>query len=113
MELNPAYASDSDTASLIRVTGNGFDDADELEATVKPTLRPTMVLDSSGDAILKLGETSIRVSSKVLSVASPVFRAMFRPHFQEGEALSRRQVICRYILRFFRLQKYRVYRNLT
>jgi hypothetical protein len=47
------------------------------------------VIDPAGDIILRTGEKSLLVSSKILAVASPVFKAMFGPHFKEGEALSR------------------------
>ena len=48
--------------------------------------------DPAGDIVLKLGsddeETLIRVHSKVLSLASPVFAAMLSPRFAEGQALE-------------------------
>jgi BTB/POZ domain len=81
MELNPAFATDG-----IRLGGDEV--GDETHNTIKTG--PTTIIDSSGDVILKLGKSSLKVSSKVLSVASPVFRAMFGPHFQEGESLSKR-----------------------
>ncbi len=83
MELNPAFAT-NDSVVHIPDAEHGH----ETQTAVKIT--PTIVLDSSGDVILKLGTISLHVSSKVLSVASPVFLAMFGPHFQEGETLSRR-----------------------
>ena len=48
------------------------------------------VLDSSGDLILLVGEGALRiqVSSHVLSLASKVFKAMFKPHSQEGNRLK-------------------------
>lgn len=53
--------------------------------------------DPAGDLVLELstnktGKTfrsSIRVSSKVLSLSSPVFAAMLRPNFAEGLALQK------------------------
>ncbi|KAL0633411.1 hypothetical protein Q9L58_007724 [Maublancomyces gigas] len=46
-------------------------------------------IDTNGDVVLLIGEaTSLVVSSKVLSVASPVFAAMLSPHFREGSSLS-------------------------
>jgi hypothetical protein len=84
MELNPAFATESDTLACT----SGDEDGHGTQTTVKTT--PTIFLDYSGDVVLKLGEISLRVSSKVLSIASPVFRAMFGPHFQEGETVSRR-----------------------
>ena len=48
--------------------------------------------DPAGDLVLKLGSgdevTSIRVHSKVLSLASPVFASMLSPRFAEGQALE-------------------------
>jgi hypothetical protein len=86
MELNPAFASD---ASPSHAT-NGVDEGSEPDA---PTKSAHIVLDHSGDVILKIGDASLLVSSKVLSVASSVFRAMFGPHFQEGDALHGRYVL--------------------
>jgi hypothetical protein len=86
MELNPAFASDDAAA-------NGADDRDYPANSEKAPLRPTKNLDPSGDVVLVLGETCLRVSSKVLSVASSVFRVMFGPHFQEGESISKRYYI--------------------
>jgi hypothetical protein len=84
MELNPAFATNSD--KFARAAG----DEDEHETQAKVTKPPATVVDKSGDVILTLGDASLLVSSKVLSVASPVFRAMFGPHFQEGNMLSKR-----------------------
>ena len=48
--------------------------------------------DPAGDLVLKLGSsdevTLIRVQSRVLSLASPVFAAMLSPRFAEGKALE-------------------------
>ncbi len=48
--------------------------------------------DPSGDLILKVGtpqqETRIRVSSKVMTLASPVLAAMLSPKYREGRTLS-------------------------
>lgn len=48
------------------------------------------VVDPSGDVIFLVGKDAIklRVSSHVLSPASPVFKAMFGPHFQEGQKIK-------------------------
>ena len=48
-----------------------------------------VIVDPSGDVILVVGaETlNIQVSSHVLGLASTVFKAMFKPHFQEGFSL--------------------------
>lgn len=49
--------------------------------------------DPNGDVELLVGGegniTTIKVASKVLSSASPVFAALFEPHFSEGLALSK------------------------
>ena len=50
-----------------------------------PNMNPPTVMDPEGDVILVLGDVGLQVSSKVLSVASPVFKAMFGPHFAEGQ----------------------------
>lgn len=44
-----------------------------------------LVLETAEDG--KPSQSSIRVSSKVLSLASPVFAAMLSPRFAEGQAL--------------------------
>lgn len=48
-------------------------------------------VDPHGDVLLQLGPSknvSLRVSSKALSLASPVFAALFSPRFSEGQPLS-------------------------
>jgi len=48
-----------------------------------------VVIDPDGDVVLVLkNDTELQVSSKALSLASTVFKAMFGPHFQEGQDLS-------------------------
>lgn len=46
--------------------------------------------DPNGDLILSIGveEMPVRVSSKTLSLASPVLAAMLKPNFAEGQVLS-------------------------
>ena len=48
--------------------------------------------DPAGDIVLKVGSkdeaTLIRVHSKVLSLASPIFATMLSPRFAEGQALE-------------------------
>ena len=48
--------------------------------------------DPTGDPVLELGSGEdtvlVRVSSKVLTLASPVFAAMLSPRFSEGQALA-------------------------
>ena len=46
------------------------------------------VIDPQGDVILICGEIELQVSSKVLSLASPVFQALFGPNFAEGQPTS-------------------------
>jgi hypothetical protein len=49
--------------------------------------------DSSGDVLLSVGPSpasTFLVSSKVLSTASSVFKAMFGPNFSEGSSLNER-----------------------
>lgn len=48
-------------------------------------------VDPHGDVLLLLGPSKnvfLRVSSKALSLASPVFAALFSPRFSEGQPLS-------------------------
>ena len=45
------------------------------------------VIDPEGDVILVCDETEFQVSSKVLSLASPVFSALFSPRFAEGQLI--------------------------
>lgn len=45
------------------------------------------VMDPDGDLIIKCSDVRFLVSSKALSLASPVLRAMFTPGFKEGLAL--------------------------
>jgi hypothetical protein len=52
----------------------------------------TVEIDPAGDVRLEIGRESksLLVSSKVLSLASSVFKAMFGPHFQEGNSLAQK-----------------------
>lgn len=45
---------------------------------------PLITIDSKGDIVLELGKERLLVSSKALTLASPVFEAMFKPTFKEG-----------------------------
>ncbi|KAL8948269.1 MAG: hypothetical protein Q9222_005528 [Ikaeria aurantiellina] len=61
----------------------------------EPTTSKREAADPDGDVDFVLAPnkesgspSTIQVSSKVLSLASPVFRALFQPHFKEGLALS-------------------------
>ncbi len=79
MGLNPDAA---DSAAVIN----------EMAGQKLSVKSATVVIHPPGDVILEAGEKSLLISSKILSVASPVFRAMFGPYFQEGDALARRYV---------------------
>ncbi len=46
-----------------------------------------IIVDPDHDTVLRLNGYDLLVSSKVLSLASPVFEAMFKPHFKEGVEL--------------------------
>ena len=43
------------------------------------------IATTEGDVVLIMQETRLRVSSVILSSASPVFKAMFGPNFKEGQ----------------------------
>lgn len=43
------------------------------------------VINPDGDVILICGENELQVSSKVLSLASPVFKALLNPNSAEGQ----------------------------
>jgi hypothetical protein len=59
--------------------------------TAEPSLEGVgTVIDPAGDMILKVDKTTLLVNSKVLSIASPVFRAMLGPNFQEGVSLTQK-----------------------
>ena len=63
------------------------------DTSLTPTQEVKMDADPEGDLVLVIGsgetQKSIRASSKVLSLASPVLAAMFSPRrFSEGSALS-------------------------
>lgn len=45
-------------------------------------------IDPDGDVYLCTDKFKLLVSSKVLSVASPVFQKLFGPHFAEGSQVS-------------------------
>jgi len=57
---------------------------------LKLNMNPTNEIDPDGDviAIFPTTSTKFRVSSRILSLASPVFRAMFSPHSLRGVALA-------------------------
>lgn len=46
-------------------------------------------IDPNGDVVLVVEGTRLRVSSNVLGLASPVWKAMFRPDYAEGTSLSK------------------------
>jgi hypothetical protein len=43
-----------------------------------------IIVDPDHDIVLRLNGYDLLVSSKVLSLVSLVFEAMFKPHFKEG-----------------------------
>ena len=47
-----------------------------------------IAIDPEGDVILICNDSEFQVSSKVLSLASPVFKAFFSPNFAEGQPTS-------------------------
>ena len=47
-----------------------------------------IIVDPDHDIVLRLNGYDLLVSSKVLSLASPEFEAMFKPHFKEGVHLQ-------------------------
>ncbi|KAJ0415349.1 hypothetical protein BJY00DRAFT_317887 [Aspergillus carlsbadensis] len=47
----------------------------------------TEAIDADGDIIVNCADKSFLVSFKALSLASPVFNAMFQSHFKEGKTL--------------------------
>lgn len=62
-----------------------------LDGTKASSSPSVMDVDPHGDVFLLLGPSeslSLRVSSKALSLASPVFAALFSPRFSEGQPLS-------------------------
>lgn len=63
-------------------------------ASNAPTAETTVDIYPHGDVILACGSdygdgkiTTLRVSAAVLGLGSPVFKAMFKPHFKEGTDL--------------------------
>jgi hypothetical protein len=65
----------------------------EFQASVKPSsIATTTMIDVDGDLVLVVGpdERRIVVSSKVLTLASKVFKAMLSRKFKEGTELSKR-----------------------
>lgn len=59
-----------------------------METTKEDSMPTSVVVDREGDVIFLLEGFEIQVSSKVLSLASPVFTAMFGPSFVEGNSRS-------------------------
>ena len=51
---------------------------------------PNLDIDPEGDIVLILQDVKLQVSSRVWSLASPVSKAMFGPHFAEGPPTSNR-----------------------
>ena len=89
MELDTDYIREhANTSDYIKEHANA---ALEIDALSDASIT---VIDPQGDLVLNIGDISLLVSSKVLSVASPVFRTMLGPNFREGEKLSQR-LVCR------------------
>ena len=59
-----------------------------MEASKGVTLPKNIIIDPDGDVVLVLEGAELQVSSKVLSLASNVFKAMFGPYFAEGKATT-------------------------
>ena len=59
----------------------------QLALVASPSADTTTIdiATADGDILLVLGETRLRVSSVILSSASPVFKAMLGPNFLEGQ----------------------------
>ena len=81
MELDTDYIKDNVSVRL---------ELPSLSADLLPSASNITKIDPNGDLILEVGDRSLLVSSKVLSIASPVFRTMLGPNFKEGENLSQR-----------------------
>lgn len=47
-----------------------------------------LVIDPDGDIVLVLTHIEIQVSSKTLTLASPVFKVLFGPHFAEAKSAT-------------------------
>lgn len=60
-----------------------------------PKTLQLVICDPSGDIMLIVGSQKggIQVSSKVLKLTSPVFKAMLGPNFKEGIELTKRYVV--------------------
>ena len=71
---------------------------DTNEASPNSTRTPVSTekidMDLHGDIILILEQVELRVSSKVLSLASPVFKALCTPGFAEGNTIAMGGVSC-------------------
>ena len=50
-------------------------------------------LDPYGDVTFVLKNVELRMNSKALSLASPVFKALLKPNFLEGQALRDRKMV--------------------
>ena len=90
MELNTDYMKEENDAVMLPMM-----DSCPPASTDSPSSVNITTIDPNGDLVLDVGLTSLLVSSKVLSVASPVFRTMLGPNFMEGERLAQRFVVTR------------------
>ncbi|KAH0491868.1 hypothetical protein TgHK011_003271 [Trichoderma gracile] len=70
------------------------DDAVKTHASMSETVQ----LDPEGDAVLSINSSGVNnrylVSSRVLSLASPVFSKLFGPNFKEGQETRRGDCPC-------------------
>ena len=59
-----------------------------MEDVQPPGTNQKLTIDPEGDVHLSLRGRELLVSSKVLSLASPVFKKLFGPHFSEGNCVE-------------------------
>lgn len=60
-------------------------DQNSATETSRPAEMVNIDIAAEGDVLFVLQQTRLRVSSVILSSASPVFKAMFGPNFAEGQ----------------------------
>lgn len=68
----------------------------DADATSDESRPQTVEIDLGGDVVLEVGpqpRLPLLVSSKVLSIASNAFKALFGPQFREGGAIASRSVV--------------------
>jgi hypothetical protein len=67
---------------------------DRFNQGLKVEKSSATIIDPDGDVILQLADAKLQVSSKVLSVASKVWKAMFSPKYSEGQVHKEDQPRC-------------------